>query len=156
MRAKTLRSRMMVLFCSVVGVLLAASYLAFWGLLVHAIPTQLNRQLLETSRPIVADIASEPNARDVDRLDIPGQFFELLDARGNVLQRSRNLTDPIDLRELGRNDSHPVFGVGSVGNSESVRVALIPFEQAGRQRFLRSEPIVYSILLEVSRYCCFL
>jgi two-component system, OmpR family, sensor kinase len=136
MRAKTLRSRMMVLFCSVVGVLLAASYLAFWALLARAIPAQLNRQLLETSRPTIADIVSEPNARDVDRLDIPGQFFELLDADGNVLQRSRNLTNPIDMKGLRRDDSHPVFGVASIGNSESVRVALIPFEQAGRRRFL--------------------
>ena len=136
MRAKTLRSRMMLLFCSVVGVLLAASYLAFWALLARAIPAQLNRQLLETSRPIVADIVSEPNARDVDRMDIPGQFFELLDASGDVLQRSRNLTNPIDLKGLPRDDSHPVFGVASIGNYESVRVALIPFEQAGRRRFL--------------------
>ena len=136
MRAKTLRSRMMVLFCSVVGVLLAASYLAFWGLLAHAIPTQLNRQLLETSRPIISDIASEPNARDVERLDIPGQFFELLDTSGKVLQRSRNLTNPIDLKGLKVNDPHPVFGIGSVGNSESVRVALIPFEQAAGKRLL--------------------
>ena len=136
MKGKTLRSRMMVLFCSVVGVLLAASYLAFWGLLARAIPAQLNRQLLETSRPIVADIASEPNARDVERLDIPGQFFELLDGGGKVLQRSRNLADPIDLKGLKLNDSHPVFGIGSVGNSESVRVALIPFEHAAGKRLL--------------------
>lgn len=136
MKGKTLRSRMMVLFCSVVGVLLAASYLAFWGLLARAIPAQLNRQLLETSRPIVADIASEPNARDVERLDIPGQFFELLDGGGKVLQRSRNLADPIDLRRLKLNDSHPVFGIGSVGNSESVRVALIPFQHAAGKRLL--------------------
>ena len=136
MKVKTLRFRMMLLFCSVVGVLLAASYLAFWGLLSRAIPLQLNRQLLETSRPIVADIASEPNARDVERLDIPGQFFELLDANGNVVQRSRNLTNPIDLNGLRQSDSHPVFGVASIGSSESVRVALIPFQQAGGQRFL--------------------
>lgn len=136
MRAKTLRSRMMVLFCSVVGILLAASYLAFWALLARAIPAQLNRQLLETSRPILADIASEPNARDIERLDIPGQFFEVLDSNGNVLQRSRNLTNPIDLRGLTLNGLHAVFGVGAVGNSESVRVALIPFEQAAGKRFL--------------------
>lgn len=136
MKGKTLRSRMMMLFCSVVGVLLAASYLAFWGLLARAIPAQLNRQLLETSRPIIADIASEPNARDVERLDIPGQFFELLDGGGKVLQRSRNLADPIDLRRLKLNDSHPVFGIGSVGNSESVRVALIPFQHAAGKRLL--------------------
>ena len=136
MRAKTLRSRMMVLFCSVVGVLLGASYLAFWGLLARAIPAQLNRQLLETSRPIIADIASEPNARDVERLDLPGQFFELLNSRGDVLQRSRNLTGPIDLKGLKLDDSHAVFGIGSVGNSDSVRVALIPFGHAAARRFL--------------------
>jgi signal transduction histidine kinase len=136
MRAKTLRSRMMVLFCSLVGVLLAASYLAFWGLLVHAIPAQLNRQLLETSRPIISDIVSEPNARDIERLDIPGQFFEVFDAGGKLLQRSRNLSNAIDLKGLKLNDSHPVFGIGSVGDSEAVRVALIPFEQATGKRFL--------------------
>ena len=136
MRAKTLRFRMMLLFCSVVGVLLAASYLAFWALLARAIPAQLNRQLLETSQPIIADIASEPNARDVERLDIPGQFFELLDSTGKVLQRSRNLANPIDLRNLKLSDSHPVFGIGSVGNSELVRAALIPFQHAAGRRFL--------------------
>ncbi|HKW62749.1 MAG TPA: HAMP domain-containing sensor histidine kinase [Candidatus Acidoferrum sp.] len=136
MRAKTLRSRMMMLFCSVVGVLLAASYLAFWALLAHAIPAQLNRQLVETSRPIIADVASEPNARDVERLDIPGQFFELLDASGKVLQRSKNLANSIDLKGLKLNGSQAVFGVGAVGESESVRVALIPFEQAAGRRFL--------------------
>jgi len=127
---------MMVLFCSLVGVLLAASYLAFWALLAHAIPTQLNRQLVETSRPIISDIVSEPNARDVERLDIPGQFFELLDASGKVLQRSKNLANPIELKELNPNSSQAVFGVGFVGGSESVRVALIPFDQAGGTRFL--------------------
>lgn len=136
MRAKTLRSRMMVLFCSVVGVLLAASYLGFWALLARAIPTQLNRQLVETSRPIISDIVSEPNARDVERLDIPGQFFELLEADGKVLQRSRNLANPIDLKGLRPNGSQAAFGIGSVGDSESVRVALIPFEQATGKRIL--------------------
>ena len=87
MRTKTFRFRMMFLFCSVVGVLLAASYLAIWVLLARAIPEQLNRQLTETARPIVSDIISEPAARDVERLDIAGQFFELLDSDGNVLQR---------------------------------------------------------------------
>jgi len=85
MKAKTLRIRMMWLFTTVVGVLLAGSYLAFWGLLAHEVPTQLNRQLLETARPLIADIVTEPNAKDVNRLDIPGEFFELLDSTGRVL-----------------------------------------------------------------------
>lgn len=136
MRTKTLRFRMMFLFCSVVGVLLAASYLAIWALLARAIPEQLNRQLTETARPIVSDIISEPAARDVERLDIPGQFFELLDEDGSVLQRSSNLASPIDLNNLKVSPAHPVFGTGSIGNSESVRIALIPFQQAGKPRAL--------------------
>src|SRR6266702_3511137 len=117
MKAKTLRIRMMLLFTTVVGVLLAGSYLAFWGLLAHEVPTQLNRQLLETARPLIADIVTEPNAKDVNRLDIPGEFFELLDSTGRVLQRSRNVTAAIDLNGIGPAVSRPSFG----------RVALLLF-----------------------------
>ena len=136
MKAKTLRFRMMLLFTTVVGVLLAGSYLAFWGLLSHEIPTQLNRQLLETSRPLIADIITEPNAQDIKRLDIPGEFFELLDATGGILQSSRNLTTPIALNGMSPPFSHPTFGIGTIGMSQTVRVALVPFQQANRTRIL--------------------
>ena len=136
MKAKTLRFRMMLLFTTVVGVLLAGSYLAFWGLLSHEIPTQLNRQLLETSRPLIADITNEPDAQDIKRLDIPGEFFELLDATGGVVQYSRNLTAPIALHGMSPPISRPTFGIGAIGKAQSVRVALIPFQQANRSRIL--------------------
>ena len=136
MKAKTLRFRMMLLFTTVVGVLLAGSYLAFWGLLSHEIPTQLNRQLLETSRPLIADIITEPNAQDIKRLDIPGEFFELLDATGGILQYSRNLTTPITLNGMSLPISRPTFGIGTVEKTQTVRVALIPFQQANRSRIL--------------------
>jgi signal transduction histidine kinase len=136
MKAKTLRFRMMLLFTTVVGVLLAGSYLAFWGLLSHEIPIQLNRQLLETSRPLIADIITEPNAQDIKRLDIPGEFFELLDATGGILQYSRNLTTPIALNGMSLPISRPSFGIGTIGNAQTVRVALIPFQQANRLRIL--------------------
>lgn len=136
MMGKTLRIRMMLLFCTVVGVLLAASYLAFWGLLAHEVSAQLNHQLLETARPIIADILSEPNAQDVNRLDIPGEFFELLDPAGQVLQRSANLPAPIDLRGLNAAGSDAAFGIAAVGNGQTVRTALIPFQQGNRPRVL--------------------
>jgi len=136
MKAKTLRFRMMLLFTTVVGVLLAGSYLAFWGLLSHEIPTQLNRQLLETSRPLIADITNEPDAQDIKRLDIPGEFFELLDATGGIVQYSRNLTAPIALHGMSPPISRPTFGIGTIGKAQSVRVALIPFQQANRSRIL--------------------
>ena len=136
MRLRSLRVRMMLLFTTVVGVLLGLSYLAFLGLLAHEIPAQLNRQLLETGRPLMADIATEPNAQDIDRLDIPGEFFELRDGRGRVLQESKNLTGPMDLSAIAPNPLHPVFGTTAIGGSQQVRVALIPFQQAGQLRIL--------------------
>jgi signal transduction histidine kinase len=136
MKANTLRFRMMLLFCTVVGVLLAGSYLAFWGLLAHEIPNQLNRQLLETARPIIADLISEPDAQDIKRLDIHGEFFELMDPVGQVLQRSKNLASPIDLKGINPAVSGPTFGIAAIGNSESVRVALIPLQQGTQPRVL--------------------
>jgi two-component system OmpR family sensor kinase len=132
MKVRTLRLRMMLLFCTVVGVLLAGSYLAFWGLLAHAVHTQLNRQLLETARPIISDMVSEPDAKDVDRLDLPGEFFELLDQNGHVLQQSKNLAAPMKLNGLNLSDSRPTFGTAALENGETVRVALIPFQQGNQ------------------------
>jgi signal transduction histidine kinase len=135
-RTKTLRFRMMLLFTTVVGVLLAGSYLAVWALLAHEIPTQLNRQLVDTASPLIADIVTEPNAKDVNRLDIPGEFFEVLDSSGRVLQRSANLSAAIDLNGFSAAASRPTFGIATMGNDRSVRVALIPFLQANQPRVL--------------------
>ncbi len=135
-KPRTLRFRMMVLFCSVVGILLAASYLAFWVLLTHEVSSQLDRQLLETAQPLIADIITEPNAQDVGRLDIPGEFFELFDSSGRIVQRSKNLAAPIELKGLSSNVSRPTFGIAVIGNGESVHLALIPFQQGTQQRVL--------------------
>ena len=134
MKVGTLRLRMMLLFCTVVGVLLAGSYLAFWGLLAHTVHTQLNRQLLETARPIISDMVTEPDAKDVNRLDLPGEFFEVLDQNGHVLQQSKNLDAPMKLTGLNLADSQPTFGIASLENGETVRVVLIPFQQGNQAR----------------------
>src|ERR1700745_3520848 len=116
MKIRTLRLRMMLLFCTVVGVILAASYLAFWALLAHAVHTQLNRQLLETARPIFSDLVSEPNAKNINRLDLPGEFFELLDQEGRVLQQSKNLGAPMKLNGLNFFDPEATFGLAALDN----------------------------------------
>jgi signal transduction histidine kinase len=134
MKVKTLRLRMMLLFCSVVGVLLAGSYLAFWALLAHAVHFQLNRQLLETARPIIADIIAEPDAQDINRLDLTGEFFELLDPNGHVLQQSKNLQAPINLQGMNLAASQPTFGIATLADGETVRLALLPFQQGTQPR----------------------
>src|SRR6516164_2479487 len=136
MRTRSLRFRMIVLFCTVVSLLLGASYLAFMGLLIHEIPAQLYRQLEETARPLLADIAAEPAARDVERLDIPGQFFELLDSNGNLLQKSQNLTAPLTLPPIDPNLKNPTHHLIDIGKGQMLRVVIVPFQQAGQTRFL--------------------
>src|SRR5712672_319312 len=136
MQHRSLRFRMMVLFCTVVGVILAASYLGFWALLAHEVSPQLNRQLQETTRPIIADLVAEPRSQDINRMDIAGQFFELLDRDGNIVQRSRNLEAPIDLKGLSTSISQPTFGFAALGTGESVRLALIPFQQGTKSLVL--------------------
>jgi two-component system OmpR family sensor kinase len=136
MQHRSLRFRMMVLFCTVVAVILAASYLGFWALLAHEVSTQLNRQLQETTRPIIADLVAEPRSQDINRMDIAGQFFELLDRDGHVVQRSRNLEAPIDLKGLTTAISQPTFSFAALGTGESVRIALIPFQQGTKSLVL--------------------
>jgi signal transduction histidine kinase len=136
MKIKSLRVRMMLLFCTLVSVLLAGSYLAFLGLLAHEIPAQLNRRLVETAGPVIADISAEPEARDVERLDIPGEFFEVLDSNGRLLQKSKNLAAPIALQPVAPVLTRPTFQVADIGGGQTLRVAVIPFQQAERTRLL--------------------
>src|SRR5260370_11382708 len=131
---------MMVVFCTVVGVLLAASYLAFWSLLAHEVSAQLNRQLQETARPILDDLIAEPSSQDINRMDIAGQFFELLDPAGHVLQRSVNLGAPIDLKGISTSISQPAFGFAALATGEPVRIPLIPFQQG-------TKPLVLAVAI---------
>jgi len=145
MKARTLRFRMIVLFCSVVAALLALSYLAFWALLDHEVRVQLDRQLEETARPIIADLISEPTVEDVNNLNIADEYFEILTPSGQVLQRSKNLSAPIDLKNVSTALSQPTFTVGSIADGHHVRVALIPYPQMG-------QPLVLAVAVRTSRF----
>jgi signal transduction histidine kinase len=145
MKAKTLRFRMIVLFCSVVAGLLAVSYLAFWALLDREVGAQLNRQMLETARPVIADLIAEPNVEDVNNLNIPDEYFELLNADGVVLQRSANLYSAIKFKGLDPRVADPTFGTGSLNDGRHVRLALIPFRVA-------NEPRVLAVAIRTSRF----
>ena len=73
------------------GLLLAVCYAGFYLLFQNVVREQLDARLSEVAGPIIADIALEPEDKDVDLLDIPGEYFEVLDKSGTVLQRSKNL-----------------------------------------------------------------
>src|ERR1700692_3986146 len=145
MKAKTLRFRMIILFCSVVAGLLAVSYLAFWALLNREVGAQLDRQLVETARPVIADLISEPNVEDVNNLNIPDEFFEVLNADGAVLQHSANLSSSIKFKGINPRVTQTTFGTGSLDSGHHVRLALIPFR-------VPSGPRVLAVAIRTSRF----
>jgi two-component system OmpR family sensor kinase len=142
MRVRSLRFRMMLLFCAVVGVLLAVSYLGFYALFSRHVRAQLDRQILNTASPVVADLAADPTEQDVNQLNVPGEYFELLDSSGRVLQSSVNLKSRrLDLGALPFNESLPVFL--NLNNAERgrLRLAAIPFRRGGEiQRLVLAMP----------------
>ncbi|MGB6483862.1 MAG: ATP-binding protein [Candidatus Acidiferrales bacterium] len=89
--ALSLRWRMMVLFCIVVGVLLLASYAAFYFAARSVVRTQLDRRMAESATLLAADLNSDPDDADIVVMDIPGEFFETVGPSGNVIALSKNL-----------------------------------------------------------------
>src|SRR5712692_938322 len=90
-KQRSIRWRMLVLFCASTGMLLAVCYAGFYLLFERVMRDQLDRRLSEIAAPVMADLAGDPEDKDVDLLDIPGEYFEVLDLSGAVLQRSKNL-----------------------------------------------------------------
>ncbi|HLW44266.1 MAG TPA: hypothetical protein VKS00_07235, partial [Candidatus Acidoferrales bacterium] len=84
-RALSLRVRMMLLFCIVVGVLLAGSYVAFYLALRSVVHRQFDHRLTEAEAPVAADLATDTDDEDVAALDIPGEYFETLDQSGRPI-----------------------------------------------------------------------
>ncbi|MEJ2009307.1 MAG: ATP-binding protein [Acidobacteriota bacterium] len=117
------------MFCAVVGVLLAACFAGFYVLLSREVYNQLDQQLLETARPVIADLITDPyNEKDVDELNLPGEYFELLDSSGHVLQRSRNLRAGIfDPDSIVLRGHATVFQRVENRRHGRLRLAAIPF-----------------------------
>lgn len=93
-RGRSIRLRMMLLFCAVVGTLLAVTFAGFYFVFERAVRDQLDRRLKEIAAPIIADLIMDPDEKDVDQLDISQEYFEVLDTAGRVVQRSKNLGSP--------------------------------------------------------------
>lgn len=65
-----------------------------------------------------------------------GNFFEILDSRGNVLQKSLNLGEPLALHPAVSALDHTTYQLLEIGNGQTLRAAVIPFQQAGQTKFL--------------------
>ena len=82
---------MMLLFCIVVGVLLLASYTAFYFASRSVVRAQLDRRMAESATLLAADLNSDPDDADIVVMDIPGEYFETVGVAGTVIAISKNL-----------------------------------------------------------------
>src|SRR5262252_3115639 len=83
--------RLTVIFCLAAGALLALCYGGFYFIFQRVLREQFDRRLAGIAAPVILDISGDPQDEDVDELDLPYEYFEVLDTSGAVLQRSRNL-----------------------------------------------------------------
>lgn len=126
-RGRSIRLRMMLLFCAVVAVLLVLSYTGFYLMFERVVRDQLDRRLKETGGPIIADLIADPEEKDIDALNINDEYFEVIDTSGRVLQRSENLNSDLPLSSWPRVMSDPAFETVGTHATGEIRTVLIPF-----------------------------
>lgn len=132
MPGHSLRFRMMLLFCMVVGGLLLGTYAIIYSMFAREVRAQLDRQLSEAAGPMVADLAQNAPEEDVFQLDLPDQYLELLTVSGKPLNMSRNWREhPIDVGSLNFQGHEPIFRTVQGGHG-LLRMELIPFPLQGQ------------------------
>ena len=126
---RSVRWRMVVLFCVTAGLLLGGSYAGLYVVFERVVRSQFDRRLSEIAQPIIADLATDPDDKDVDALNISDEYFEVLDSLGTVLQRSPNLSQDLPV------NIEPGFQTIRLSNIGEIRAAIVPFH-AGQNAWL--------------------
>jgi signal transduction histidine kinase len=138
MNRLSLRSRMMLLFCSAVGVLLASTLCVLYVLFSRELDSQFNCRLQKAAMPVATVLASDPNSesRGVNELNVPDEYFEVLDASGNVLQKSKNLEHSELKLNRTIDPSRETFQTIEDEELGRQRVTLIPVQKRTVRQFL--------------------
>jgi signal transduction histidine kinase len=126
---RSIRWRMIFLFCITAGVLLAVSYAGFYFVFQRVVREEFDRRLSEIAAPIILDISGDPEDKDVEQLDIAYEYFEVLDLSGAVLQRSKTLKENLPV------SVQPGLQTIHLADAGEIRVNVIPF-QAGKYSWL--------------------
>ncbi len=132
MKQRSLRFRMMALFCAVVGLFLVCTYGIIYSIFSSELRTQLDKRLNEAGVPMVEDLADNPPDEDVFRLPLRDEYLALLDRAGNPLNMSRNWKqDPLNVGPLNFQGDQPIYRTVTSAH-DTLRVELIPFMLVGR------------------------
>jgi len=137
MKLRSLRARMILLFCGVVGILLLVCFSSLYLLVSRSIRAVFDSRLVESAAPLAADLAADADPEDVRQLKLAGQYFELLDPAGNVLALSQNLAGrPLEAIELPEKPSTNNLQDINDPQRGRLRVVLIPVQLGAASRLL--------------------
>ncbi|MGH9736979.1 MAG: sensor histidine kinase [Candidatus Acidiferrales bacterium] len=132
MKQRSLRFRMMVLFCAVVGLFLVCTYAIIYSIFSSELRAQFDKRLNEAGVPMVEDLADNPPDEDVFRLPLRDEYLALLDRSGNPLNMSRIWREhPIDVSRMDFKGDDPMYRTVGGANG-ALRMELIPFVLVGR------------------------
>ena len=133
MRTRSLRFRMMVLFCAAVGCLLLGTHTIIYSIFARELRVQLDERLNQTATWMVKDLAYNTSDEDVFGLGLTDEYLELLDMSGRRLNMSQNWRErPIDVGSLDFPSGEPVYRTVPAARG-SMRVELVPFELLNRR-----------------------
>jgi signal transduction histidine kinase len=132
MKHQSLRFRMMMLFCVVVGLFLVCTYAIIYSIFSSELRAQFDKRLNEAGVPMVEDLAANPPDEDVFRLPLRDEYLALLDRSGDALNMSQIWrAHPIDVGQMTFKGDDPIYRTIE-GANDRLRVELIPFVLVGR------------------------
>jgi signal transduction histidine kinase len=132
MTYRSLRFRMMMLFCVVVGLFLVGTYALIYSIFSNELHAQFDKRLNEAGVPMVEDLADNPPDEDVFRLPLRDEYLALLDRSGNPLNMSHIWrSHPIAVGPMDFNGDDPIYKTVRSADG-TLRVELIPFVLVGR------------------------
>jgi signal transduction histidine kinase len=127
----TLRMRMILLFCVVVGIFTAGIYVAVYSTFVAGVQKTRYDRMVNRALPLILLLQYPNGAETIEKFDLRAQSFEVYDAHGHALYKSKNLGEQ-NLPAMPLNDhSQTVFATlpSEIGE---IREAAIPIEFKGQ------------------------
>lgn len=118
----------MLLFCFVIGALMAITCATVYSIFVKTVRAELDRDLVHAARPIMADLSADPQKDDISELNLQDQMLLVFDRSGRLLYHSRNVDPGMSARIGTLPKSRSVVFRSFDGPHGRIRAALIPFE----------------------------
>ncbi len=126
---------MILLFCTVMGVFLAGTYVVVYRSFRKEIREGFDSRLLDTAKPLIAQIESNPGVNHIASLPVPDHLLEVLDGNGRVLEASQ-MTEQVDVSSLRPlPETQPEFRMLHLVGGRESRMAIVPFKVGAESRW---------------------